>query len=102
AEYTMKARFDLDDEEEGAEKKEIPYQPSDFLRIHRGADTGNDLYTTMNVVQENAIRGGISRRDRTTGRRHTTRQIRGIDQNVRVNRLLWQFSQELLKFKKGE
>jgi len=100
AEFSLKARFDLDDDEEelSTSKALVPYQPSDFLRIHRREDLGNDLYTTFNVIQENAIKGGVSRRDRE-GRRHTTRQIKGIDQNVKVNRLLWQFAQRMMELK---
>jgi hypothetical protein len=96
AEYSMKARFDLSEEN----KSVIPYQPADFLRVHRYEDRPADLYTTTNVVQENMLQGGVSRRD-SQGKRHSTRQIRGIDQNVKVNKLIWQFSQELLKFKKS-
>jgi hypothetical protein len=96
SEFALKARFDLDDEEEP--KQEVVYQPSDLLRVHRREDTGNDLYTTFNVIQENAIKGGVSRRDRH-GRRHTTREIKGIDQSVKVNRLLWQFAQKMMELK---
>lgn len=99
AEYAMKARFDLDDEE-GESKKVIPYRPADFLRTHRPEDRKYDLYTVTNVIQENMIQGGVSRID-DKGKRRTTRQIRGIDQNVKMNKLIWQFSQELMKFKRG-
>jgi len=99
SEYAMKARFDLDEQkEEVTSKQVVPYQPQDFLHIHHPEDYRDDLYTTTNVIQENMIQGGVSRRDRQ-GKRHTTRQIRGIDQNVKINQLIWQFSQELLKFK---
>lgn len=90
AEMSMKARFDVDEE--------VPYQPSDFLRPHRREDVGNDLYRTFNVIQENAIKGGVSRRD-SKGQRHTTREIKGIDQNVRTNRLLWELTQRMAELK---
>jgi hypothetical protein len=93
AEMSLKARFDV---EEG--EKEVPYQPSDFLRTHRAEDKSPDLYTTFNVIQENAIKGGVSRRD-GKGQRHTTREIKGIDQNVRVNRLLWELTQRMRELK---
>ncbi len=89
---SLKARFDVEEEQE------VPYQPSDFLRPHRYEDRENDLYTTSNVIQENAIKGGVSRRDRK-GQRHTTREIKGIDQNVRVNRLLWELTQRMKELK---
>lgn len=96
SEFAMHGRFNLDDEQE--DTKEVPYQPSDFLRIHRNEDVHNDLYTTTNVIQENLLRGGISRRDHK-GKRHTTRAIHGIDQSVKTNKLLWQFSQRMMELK---
>jgi hypothetical protein len=62
-----------------------------------------DLYRTMNVVQENVMRGGLSafRRDAETRRtrRVTTREINGIDQNVRLNRALWQLAERMAELK---
>jgi len=98
AEYSMKARFDLDEGEAGETTQEVIYQPADFLRVRRGEDRSNDLYTTMNVLQENLIAGGVSRRDRR-GQKHTTREIKGIDQNVKTNRLLWQFAAKMMELK---
>ena len=105
AEYTMKARFDLtdDEEEKGKEqtpKKVIPYQPESFLQIRRNADRGNDLYRTMNVLQENALRGGVTGLD-VNNKRKRTRPVHGIGQTVEINTLVWQFAQELLKFKQS-
>lgn len=102
AEYTMKARFNLDNEEEnaGTSTQVVPYQPRDFLQVHRDEDFANDLYTTMNKIQENMVQGGVSRLDQQ-GKRHTTKKIRGIDNNVRINKLIWKFSQELLKLKQS-
>jgi len=101
AQYTLKARFDLDDSEDGEQKKEVIYEPSDFLRRRRSADVGDDLYTVTNVVQEAAIRGGVKRLD-GQGHRHSTRTIHGIDQTVRLNKLVWQFAEELRKFKHSQ
>ncbi len=109
AEYVIRARFGIEDEAlvvDGEIVGEIPaparalvpYQPADFLQPQRSADRGNDLFKTFSVLQERAIKGHVSRRDRK-GKRHTTRAINGIDQSVKVNRLVWQFAQELLKFK---
>jgi hypothetical protein len=104
SEYTMKARFETDEEaQENGTQALIPYQPADFLRIHRWDDKpeqdgAQDLYTTYQVLQENHIKGHVSRRD-NKGQKHTTREIKGIDQNVRVNKLLWQFAEEMKKLK---
>jgi hypothetical protein len=96
AEFGMKARFDLDEEEESSAV--VPYQPSDFLRVRRWEDRKDDLYTSFNTVQENVVKGGVSRRD-SKGKKHTTREIKGIDQSVRLNRMLWAFTQRMKELK---
>ena len=101
AEFAIRARYDVDGEnaEEIANKRAlVPYQPQDFLWPRRRADVGYDLYTTLNVVQEHALVGGSSRRD-ARGARHTVRKIKGIDQTVSTNRLLWQFAQKMMELK---
>ena len=98
SEFSMKARFELDNGNETPRKKELPFEPRDFLRVRRMADRDNDLYTTLNVIQENVLKGGISSRDRML-KRHTTRAIHGIDQHVKINRLLWQFAARMKELK---
>lgn len=68
-----------------------PVGPDALLLPRRAADTGRDLWSTFNVLQENLTQGGLSGRT-TSNRRTTTRQIRGIDQNVSVNKGLWEMA----------
>jgi hypothetical protein len=75
-----------------------PVTERQFLRAQRGADTGNDLWTTFNVVQENAIRGGLRGRSANNAR-VTTRAVTGIDQDVKLNRALWVLAEEMRKLK---
>lgn len=67
--------------------------PEKLLRARRSADLGNDLWTTFNVIQENTIRGGLRgvAQDPETGRRRnvSTREVKGIDGNLSLNRALW-------------
>lgn len=62
-----------------------------------------DLWTTFNVVQENVIKGGLHGykvdNNRPTGRRVTTREVKGIDQDVKLNRALWTLADEMAKLK---
>jgi Domain of unknown function (DUF932) len=62
-----------------------------------------DLYRTLNVVQENAIKGGLSARRpgdaQSAPRMVTTRQVNGIDQDVRLNRALWQLAERMAELK---
>lgn len=64
-------------------------KPDQLLIARRAADTGKDLWSTFNVIQENAVRGGLTGFNPETRRRGTTRQIKGIDQSVKVNKGLW-------------
>ena len=70
-------------------------KPEQLLSVHRMADQGHDLWTQFNVVQENAVRGGLSARGSNADgviRTTTTREIKGIDDNVKLNKALWQLA----------
>jgi len=66
-----------------------------------------DLWHTLNVVQENVIRGGLHGTvrgidpdtNRRTFRRVTTREVRGIDQDVKLNRALWMLAERMAELK---
>ena len=75
-----------------------------LLRRRRIEDSGRDLWTAFNVVQENAVRGGLSGRVRKTeGRiqRRTTREVAGIDQSRSLNRALWLLTQRMAELKRA-
>lgn len=87
----IEARFDVE---------EKPVTPEQVLRARRQADTGADLWTVFNRVQENVIKGGLRGATRDAyGRqqRRTTREVKGIDQNDTLNRALWRLSMEVAK-----
>jgi hypothetical protein len=60
-------------------------------------DGPRDLWTTMNVVQENMMQGGIRGRNPETGKRSTTRPIKSVDADVRTNKALWLLAAEMAK-----
>lgn len=62
--------------------------PSMLLLPRRPDDVGRDLWRTFNRVQENALRGGLSRRS-VSGRLVRTRCIQSIREDVRLNGALW-------------
>lgn len=75
-----------------------PVTEQQVLQARRPEDAGNDLWRTLNRVQENMVGGGI--RGRTaTGRNRTTRRVGAIDQNIRLNRGLWVLAEEMQKLK---
>ena len=83
---------------------DTPITAAMLLGNRRSADAGSDLWRTMNRVQENVIRGGLRARaarqpGQRAGRIVTTREVRGIDQDVRLNRALWTLSERMAVLK---
>jgi len=68
-----------------------------LLDHQRDGDKGHDLWTVFNVVQENAVKGGLEGlgTDRLGRERvYRTRPVKGIDQTVGLNRALWKLADE--------
>jgi len=82
---------------------EAPVDAARLLTLRRREDAAPTLFNTLNAVQENIIKGGLSyiQRDPNGRRvaRRQTREIRGIDQNTSVNRALWALAAEMEKLK---
>lgn len=75
-----------------------PVTESDVLRLRRRDDNQNDLWTTFNVVQENLVRGGLRGRN-ANNKPMTTREVTGLDANVKLNRSLWILAEEMRKLR---
>lgn len=69
-------------------------EPEKFLIPKRYEDTGNDLWRTFNVVQENIMKGGIELhgRDDNHKRSAKTRPIREVTQSKSINMELWELA----------
>jgi hypothetical protein len=76
----------------------IPVTAENVLERRRREDTGNDLWTVTNVIQEALVRGGNQGRTRTN-RRMTTRPVASVNENVRLNRAIWQLAEEMRQLK---
>jgi hypothetical protein len=79
-----------------------PVTPDQLLRARRSDDRKNDLWTTFNRIQENTIKGGLraTATDRTGRRRRiTTREVKGIDGNLNLNKALWKMAEHLASLK---
>ena len=75
-----------------------PINPAKLLESRRYEDNGDNLWQVFNRVQENLIRGGQRdfSRCRHDGRRFPrTRAIAGLDQNIRLNRELWNLAERV-------
>lgn len=77
-----------------------PIDADDLLRAKRHGDGGADLWSTLNVVQEHLTKGG-DRGRAATGRRLTTRGIKAISEDQRVNRALWAYAAAVADRKGG-
>jgi hypothetical protein len=74
---------------------ETTITPEQLLIPRRVQDQGRDLWKTFNVIQENVITGGLHGARVPGHRRSTTREVRGIDSNVKLNKALWVMAQYL-------
>lgn len=88
-------------------KVDTPITARQLLDFRRYDDNKPDLWHTFNRIQENVTKGGLHGVRRTvnerTGRREqrrmSTREIKGIDQDVKLNRALWQLADNMAKLK---
>lgn len=80
-----------------------PIRPQQLLIPRRYDDTANDLWTTFNVTQENVIRGGLRGpfldAEGRRIRRVTTRPVKGIDQDIKLNKALWLLAEKMAALK---
>jgi hypothetical protein len=81
------------------EKGTAPIEPVQLLTARRADDHGNDLWRTFNRVQEGLVRGGQRGTNPETKARTKVRALTGIDPTVRVNEMLWQFTEALARQK---
>jgi hypothetical protein len=84
-------------------KVTTPITADQLLTSRRREDAGGDLWHTLNRVQENVIAGGLSAVQLDASgrrvRRVSTRRINGIDQDVRLNRALWELAAKMAELK---
>jgi hypothetical protein len=84
------------------DEDKAPVDAQTLLRPRRRDDTGGNLWTAFNVVQENTIKGG--QHGRITGsdgrrRNASVREVGGIDQNRALNRALWTLTERMAELK---
>jgi len=67
----------------------------DLLLPHREEDHKDDLYTVLNIIQENLIRGNISGLNKESGRRFTSKEIKSIATDTYVNKGVWEIAERI-------
>ena len=75
-----------------------PVTETQLLAPRRFDDRRPDLWSVFNRIQENMVKGGLSART-SNGRRQRTREVQGIDQNLRLNRALWMLADGMRQLK---
>lgn len=92
----------------------LPLDVSKLLRVNRSEDADNNLWSIYNRAQEALVRGGRNLRyttpghiDETTGnyvqpRRGRVREVKGINENVKLNQALWSLTEEAASLKTGK
>ena len=75
-----------------------PVNPSMLLNPRRYGDGAKDLWTSLNTIQENITQGGQrdrSRRRADGSRMPKSRAIKGIDEDLKLNKALWHMAEVL-------
>ncbi|GFO57414.1 hypothetical protein GMSM_44210 [Geomonas sp. Red276] len=89
----LKLRFGRD-EHTGFPLSPVP--ANRILEPRREEDQGDDLWTTLNVVQENLVKGGLVGQSLSVfSRRVVTRPVVSVNDDIRLNRSLWNLAQDL-------
>ena len=84
-------------------KVDTPIKPEQLLIARRPQDQEQTLWNTFNVIQENAIKGGLSAMGRDAlnrPRMTTTRGVNGIDQDVKLNKALFTLAAKMAELKR--
>jgi len=81
------------------EKEESPIDSNLLLTNRRIEDRkNNDLWTTYNKVQENIIKGGLLGKNQK-GNKTRTREVKSIDNNIKLNKALWNLTMKMAELK---
>ncbi len=81
-----------------------PITAAQLLIPRRPEDIGNSLWQVFQRTQENAVRGGLSAIGHNSNgqlRRSTTREIKGIDNDIKLNQALWVLADRMAKLKEA-
>jgi len=84
--------------EQAGGHQSAPVTASQLIDARHCADVGRSLWSTLQRMQENVIRGGLAGRS-AQGRRIQTRPVASIDRGVSLNRALWTLAEEMRKLK---
>ena len=73
--------------------------PNELLTPLRAEDKNDDLYTVLNILQENFLSSKVSGYNKETNRRFTSKQITSISKDVEINKGLWDIAERIASIK---
>ena len=73
--------------------------PNELLTPLRIEDEKDDLYTVLNILQENFLSSKVSGYNKETNRRFTSKQITSISKDVEINKGLWDIAERIASIK---
>lgn len=74
----------------------VLFDATRLLDIRREEDIQPTLWNVLNVIQENVVKGGqVYAISGTKKKQNTTREIKGIDSNIKVNEAIWQIAESI-------
>jgi len=91
ADAAIKARFSRDEDRPASFIADMRQR---MLHTRRSDDESKDMYTVMNVIQENVLRGGMTYHISNTIRR--VAPITNVDRNLLINHTLWREAEGLI------
>jgi len=96
--YHLKWERDKVDAEKALEPDEAPlsFDPMVLAYPRRSEDKGNSLWSVFNRVQENMMKGSPVRVATNHGN-HRIRSVKGLNEDLRINRELWNLAESRLK-----
>lgn len=80
-------------------EEHLEVNPNDLLVPHRVQDEKDDLYTTLNTIQEHLIRGNVSGVNKQSGRHFTSKEIKSITTDTQVNKGVWDIAERIASIK---
>ena len=80
-------------------EKHLEVDYNDLLIPHREEDYKDDLYTVLNIIQENLIRGNVSGVNKESGRRFKSKEIKSITTDAQVNKGVWEIAEKIASIK---
>uniref|UniRef100_A0A6M3L5J2 DUF945 domain-containing protein n=1 Tax=viral metagenome TaxID=1070528 RepID=A0A6M3L5J2_9ZZZZ len=83
------------------EPAKAPIHHTQLLTRRRAFDKADDLWTTTNVIQENVMKGGLKGKNQA-GRWTSTRAVKSIDRDLKINTAIWSLAEKMAELKTAE